>query len=51
MVHTNFLTDYKALQQKGRRIPIDVQEKVEKKEKEKTSNRPSPYTEAQKLQR
>ena len=30
MVHTKFLNDFKALQQKGRRIPIHIQEKVEK---------------------
>ena len=29
MVHTKFLSDFKALQQKGRRIPIHIQEKVE----------------------
>ena len=29
MVHTKFLNDFKALQQKGRRIPIHIQEKVE----------------------
>ena len=29
MVHTTFLNEFKALQQKGRRIPIQVQEKVE----------------------
>ena len=28
-VHTKFLHDFKALQQKGRRIPIHIQEKVE----------------------
>ena len=30
MVHTKFLTDFKASQQKGRRIPIYIQEKVER---------------------
>ena len=29
MAHTKFLRDFKALQQKGRRIPIHIQEKVE----------------------
>ena len=29
MVHTTFLKEFKALQQKGRRIPIHIQEKVE----------------------
>ena len=29
MVHTKFLNDFKALQQKGRRIPIHIQEKIE----------------------
>ena len=29
MVHTQFLSDFKALQQRGRRIPIHIQEKVE----------------------
>ena len=29
VVHTKFLHDFKALQQKGRRIPIHIQEKVE----------------------
>ena len=29
MVHTKFLTEFKALQQRGRRIPIHIQEKVE----------------------
>ena len=29
MVHTTFLKGFKALQQKGRRIPIHIQEKVE----------------------
>ena len=28
MVHAKFLNDFKALQQKGRRIPIHIQEKV-----------------------
>ena len=31
MVHTTFLKEFKALQQKGRRIPIHIQEKVEQK--------------------
>ena len=31
MVHTTFLNEFKALQQKGRRIPIHIQEKVEQK--------------------
>ena len=30
MVHTTFLKEFKALQQKGRRIPIHIQEKVER---------------------
>ena len=29
MVHTKFLNEFKALQQKGRRNPIHIQEKVE----------------------
>ena len=29
MVHTKFSTEFKALQQRGRRIPIHIQEKVE----------------------
>ena len=29
IVHTKFLSDFKALQQKGRRIPIHIQEKIE----------------------
>ena len=29
MVHTQFLSEFKALQQRGRRIPIHIQEKVE----------------------
>ena len=29
MVHTSFLNEFKALQQKGRRIPIHIQKKVE----------------------
>ena len=29
MVHTTFLKEFKALQQKGRRIPIHIQEKVD----------------------
>ena len=29
MVHTKFLSEYKTLQQRGRRIPIHIQEKVE----------------------
>ena len=29
MVHTKFLNDFKALQQKRRRIPIHIQEKIE----------------------
>ena len=30
MVHTQFLKEFKALQQRGKRIPIHIQEKVEK---------------------
>ena len=29
MVHTQFLKEFKALQQRGRRVPIHIQEKVE----------------------
>ena len=29
MIHTKFLKEFKALQQRGRRIPIHIQEKVE----------------------